>query len=116
MSTPSRTASGRWKATRGRVLRRARAAAREAGHPAWIACALCQRPAYFDAPWKSPGAVQVDHIVSPLDRPDLEFVLSNLQVAHRACNARRGRPGRERAHRAERRSVLDAAPSTSRDW
>ncbi|GAB4006680.1 hypothetical protein GCM10028772_17200 [Nocardioides ultimimeridianus] len=111
----SRTASGKWKATRARVIRRARVAAREAGHPEWTACALCSRPVYFDAPWKSHGAAQVDHVVSPLDRPDLEFVLSNLRVAHRSCNASRGRPGH--ARRVERRSAVDSEPiRSSRDW
>lgn len=46
------------------------------------------------------GANSVDHIVSRIERPDLELVKSNCQAAHTSCNSRKEI---QRRHRPPRR-------------
>lgn len=67
-------------------------------------CGLCGKPVDKSLPWLHPYSAQVDHII-PVSQGGHPTMMSNLQLAHRACNMRKGDGSR-------------AAPTmrTSRAW
>ena len=49
-------------------------------------CALCGQPIDYTAPSPHPLSFEVDHIIPVSHAPELQYVRSNLQPAHRGCN------------------------------
>lgn len=80
---------------------------------AYDVCALCGDPVDKKLPRLDPGAPEVDEIV-PVSMGGDPLAWSNVQLAHRICNQRKGNGGRRRRHRAE--PVVVVVPGTSRAW
>lgn len=72
---------------RDRQLKREhRARCRSANLP----CALCAQPIDYALPAGHREAFQSDHRIPVKARPDLAYLISNLQPSHASCNASRG--------------------------
>ena len=77
----SRTANGRWKRFRQSVIRNA--GTNPACH--WCGGMLNPRAARGEM-----GAIEVDHIVPYVQRPDLEFDRGNVVLSCHPCNRSKG--------------------------
>ena len=72
---------------RDRALKREhRARCRSANAP----CALCNQAIDYALPAGHREAFQSDHRIPVKARPDLAYLISNLQPSHASCNASRG--------------------------
>lgn len=88
--------------------RRRRLRARVLSH--YTHCALCGRPVDKTLPPNHPGAPEVDEKI-PVSRGGNPLLWSNVQLAHRICNQRKG-------NRTHTTTKIEPAsqPLTSRAW
>lgn len=73
-------------------------------------CALCGRPVDKTLPPNDPGAPEVDEI-TPISLGGNPLLWSNVQLAHRICNQRKGNRTKTKTPTPKTR-----APITSRAW
>lgn len=83
-NTPGRNTTS-WIRLRDRLRREAQ----KRNDPCWI----CGGRIDYLLPPGSPNGWEPDHVISPLDRPDLAEDATNIRSAHVSCNRRRGRNG-----------------------
>lgn len=69
-----------------------------------LPCHLCHQPINYSAPPLTKDAFEVDHILPVKQRPDLEYVASNLAPSHSSCN------------RSRQAKPLEAAPWQPANW
>lgn len=74
-----------WRRLRSKLFKRAR----ETDAPCWI----CGGRIDYLAEPGTPNAWEPDHVISPLDRPELAHDVTNIRDSHASCNRRRGRNG-----------------------
>lgn len=104
----SRTGTAQWKRTRARLIR-------ERAH----VCHWCGKTLDQTAPRGSVDAIEVDHLVSVLLRPDLANDLSNLALSCHPCNRSKGKRSQPKARTAIVCAFHDPPTWTcphSRDW
>lgn len=80
---------GRDTSTWRRLRLQLKAKAERERHVCWI----CGQPIDYSAPTGTPDAWEPDHIISPLERPDLAEDPANIRSAHSSCNRSRGLDG-----------------------
>ena len=86
-------------------------------------CALCGRPLVPDAQRWSPWSTEVDHIISreafkhlpPAQQREYFLSPTNLQVAHKTCNVKKG-DGRTQQQQELVTASTSGVSGTSRDW
>jgi hypothetical protein len=87
----------RWRKLRYRVIRTQEV------------CGICGDPVDRTLPAGTPGSPEVDHVVPVSVAPELRWERSNLVLAHRSCNGRKG-------NRTEPTGTTGVGYFCTRDW
>lgn len=83
-----------------------------------LPCALCGQPIDYALPPGHPLSFEVDEII-PVSRGGSPFKFSNVQPAHRICNARKGNKlqvGSSQRKTSAQACVMPPPAITTTDW
>ena len=78
-------------------------------------CAICGKPVDKTLPYTDPGAPEVDEKL-PVSKGGDPLAWTNVQLAHRICNQRKGNTVEHDEHDERRSSTTPTKPRTSRAW
>lgn len=76
-------------------------------------CAICGKPVDFSLKFPNPLSACIDHII-PIDRGGHPSDISNLQLAHLACN--RAKATKLLSKRVQSEAVTNRNLPQTRDW